>query len=355
MAPDAKTTVLLLSVFLLVVSAGCLGIFGDDGTESGTVRFVPEGADGVLRVNVTALHDQPTTESLFDGLAEREGSRYYDSYNDFLAGAENTTGLDPRGLEEMTAFVDVSDGSFAANDAYAGVVFRAGWDVDSMIDATPEGVTVEEREYNDEYLYVFTSNATRTTYMTRLSENVYAAGTEDAVRDASDVSRNGAEPLGGVLREELDERQDEKVAFAVSASQEAVAAVPGSELPPEALNGISAVSGSYRTDPENRTVGVSASLIPSEREDPENVRQTVDGFLSLAGMAAEDEETAEAIDSVNVTVEDSEVAVSYETPVEDAVHDFRVLNRRFGLTERLERSVAIDFDSYAVETGVDEP
>ena len=353
MAPDAKTTVLLLSVFLLMVSAGCLGIFGDDATESGTVRFVPEEADGVVRVNVTELQGEPTTENLFDGLAE--SGRYYESYDGFLAESENTTGLDPRGLEEMTAFVGVSDGSFTADDAYAGVLFRAEWNLNSMIDATPEGVTVEEREYNDESLYVFTSNATRTTYMTRLSENVYAVGTEDAVRDASDVSWNGAEPLGGKLREEIDERQDEKVAFAVSASQEAVAAVPGSELPPEALNGISAVSGSYRTDPENGTVGVSASLIPSEREDPENVRQTVDGFLSLAGMVAEDEETAEAIDSVNVTVEDSEVVVSYETPIEDAVRDFRVLNRRFGLTERLERSVAIDFGSYAVETGGDEP
>jgi hypothetical protein len=355
MAPDAKPIALLICVLLLVVSAGCLGIFGDDKADSGTVRFVPEGADGVLRVNVTALHDQPTTERFFDGLAEREGSRYYESYDAFLAEAENTTGLDPRGLEEMTAFVDVSDGSFTADDAYAGVVFRAEWNLNSIVDAVPEGVTVKEREYNDESLYVFTSNTTRTTYMTRLSENVYAVGTEDAVRDASDVSRNGAEPLGGVLREELDERKDENVAFAVSASQEAVTAVPGSELPPEVLNGISDVSGSYRTDPENGTVGVSASLIPSEGEDPENVRQTVDGFLSLAGMVAENDETTEAIDSVDVTVEDSEVAVSYETSVEDAVRDFRVLNRRFRLTERLERSIAIDFGSYAVETGGDKP
>ena len=348
MAPNGNQTV-LICLLLLAVSAGCVGIFGDGtDTDTDTTRFVPEGADAVLRLNATALHEEPTTEALFGALSEtREGRLYYESYDAFLDEAENRTDLDPRGLEEATAFVGVSDGSFTADGGYAAVVFRAGWDVDGMIDATPESVSVEQREYNDEQLYVFdASNETRSAYMIRLSENTYAVGTEDAVRDASDVSQNGEGALEGELREQLDQRRDEKVAFAASVSQEVVAAVPGSDLPPEALDGVSAVSGSYRTDAENGTVGVTVSLIPSEREDPENVRQTVDGFLSLAGMVAEDDETAEAIDSVDVAARDSEVVVSYNTPPEDAVRTLRVADRRFRLSERLERSIPVDTEPY---------
>jgi len=272
-----------------------------------TTRYVPADADGVVRVNATSVDADGETARFVESATGMGGT-------ELLRVFRNRTGLDPGGLREATVFVD-RNGS-----TEVGVIFRADWKPDTVRDEARR-FSLERSRHNLVPFYTVEPNISTPAsdvetrfYVTAVARNVYVAGTEGAVRAASDVSWADAPRLDEDLRDRLD---DAPVAFVVPGGS--------TSLP------VSEASGAYRTG--SGTVDLTLELRPSEDADVDQLRRTVGTYTDVA--RALDTVPSETLDAVDVSVTNSSVVVRYETSVEEAARRFRGLDRRYGWSDRL--------------------
>ncbi|MFP4188483.1 MAG: hypothetical protein ACLFR5_03635 [Halobacteriales archaeon] len=308
-----------------------------------TTRFVPGEAQTVVHVNATALAGDDTTDRLFGRVSGTD-----DGYEALLASIEDETGLDTDELHEATAFFGRDNGADPQSEVatgYAAVVFRT----DQKSDEIREGVrrfSVEESSYNGVPFYAVRLNDTSATegtrpfYATAAGRGVYVVGTEDAVRDASDVAWGNAEPLGDGSRDELGDASVSFVAPNVSV-----------------LTDVSTVSGEYRTR-ANRTV-VAVELHPDETSQVGEVRRTVNSYIGAAQILG-DERAAAVLGDVEVTETNSSVVVEHGGSVNRTAEAVRVLEARFGWGDRLRTrldalGMSFLFDSERGDDNVTEP
>ena len=305
MRRKAAVAALALALFAAAVisSTGYLNLFRE---VDDTTRFVPAGADAAVRVNTTAVAGDGTTDRLFDRVAGV-------GYDEVLASVENRTNLDPGGLREATVFF--GEGTTDPSSTYAGVVFHTDWNADDIRDI--DGFDVEKRSYNAVPLYAVRSDATeaRQFYLTPVARGVYVAGTEEAVRDASDAAFWNGDTFE---RRASDELTDAPVSF-----------VAPNASPVEA---VSVVSGTYR--PRTGGTSVAVELRPSEDATVPDVRREVETYLRVGKTLASDR-LADVLSRVELSETDKAVVVSHDASVERTAGAFRTLDRRFGWSDRL--------------------
>lgn len=316
-----KAAIAVVVIFCLATAGVLVANYADLFRDvEDTTRYVPADADAVVRVNATDMHDDGETARFVESAT---GAKYADLPRVF----RNRTGLNPGGLREATVFVN-RNGS-----TEVGVIFRADWKPDTMRESARE-FSLDRSRHNlvpfytvDPNISVPNPDVDARFYVTAVARNVYVAGTEDAVRAASDVSWGGAPRLNDSLRDRLD---DAPITF--------VAPGGSTSLP------VSDVSGAYRTG--SGRIDLTFELRPSQNADVNQLRRTVGTYIEVARTL--NAVPSGMLDEVDVSVTKSSVIVRYETSVEDAARRFRGLDRRYGWTDRL----GAYFDTVGVDVSI---
>lgn len=294
-----------------VVSANYLGLVV---APQDTTRFVPADAGTAVRVNTTALGDDPNVDRLLE-------TALGTGYDGLLGSVEDRTGIGTDSLLEATFFVGTSRTDSTDEGSYAGVVFRTE---PGVVDVRGlETFDVERSSYNLVPFYTVRSNATedaRPFYATTVGRGVYVVGTERAVRDASDVAWRSAEALDPPLRDELTSAP---VTFVAT------------DAP---LADTSTVSGSYRPDPRPNGTSLRLELRPSVGADVGDVRRTVGVYVTAARLT-NDARLNEVLDSTEVYETSSSVVTEYTGSTDGTASAFRVFDARFGWTDALKNSL----------------
>ncbi len=325
-----KKTLLVLLV-AAAVTTGC--IHGDDGAAGQTVDFVPDGVDAVVQFDMGVFED-PTTEDLGNALIdmerEQQGEMYDgpESYEEIWQEIEDETELDPRGLQEATAFGGIPDDPMVEADDEWGVVVSTTWSEEQVIEEIEDEASVEEGTYNGHPFLTVTPDAEfeDVYYVAVLGDGLYVLGDEASVQDSVDVAAGDAEPLSGELREEIDRIAEGYVNFAFQVPDDAVpeGEEPAMEFDMGAFDEVGVVSGSYYT--EGDSLGTSFNLRTGDDASAEELEEGIDGLLAFAGTMAQEEEFDEALDAIQVTRDGSTVEIRYETTVDDLVETLEALD-----------------------------
>lgn len=314
-----RTVLAITLTAMLLVSAGCSGLFGGDSASSEGARLdsVPSQSDAVVYVDVDGLLDSEAHETLGNTVLD-EIANVSDSYDgpsdvqDALNESENSSGVDITTFDDVTVF-----SSSEESGEYSGAIVETSLSESEFVSAQ-----AENQEYNfteDEYNgYTFYSPTEEpefgdATYIGILEDGVYVTGTEAAVKDAIDTEAGDNDAISGEIRDAYTETAEGFIRWASDVPQNQVPTNQSNESVPvntEVYSAVEIVSGSHSAEPES--VSVSVNMMTDSESAAEDVKDATDGAVSLASAYVEDEVAQENLRQINVSREGTTVNVNYE-------------------------------------------
>lgn len=252
------------------------GLSGCQGTTSaapdgGPTRIdtVPEGVTAAAHVDVTGLlNDQQLRDSLDsfarDAAADSGGVT---NVSETLDVAVERTGLDPREVSELVAFVDASAGS------YVGLCLWTDWADSTVTDQL--GPDSEERTYEDVTVYDTGDGSVAV-----LGDGQFVAGTAAAVEDALDVRSGEGSTVDGEVRTAYTAARSGYVRFGFDVPSGLIAAGVNSEDVAETVGNLSYGYGSLYSSGEG--TGLTLSFETTDADAAGTVQEQFDVWLARA-------------------------------------------------------------------------
>jgi hypothetical protein len=315
--------------------AGCSAnnpIGGDSGGSSSTeaLNVVPADATSVNYVDVAGMIEDGNVELLMNtalDIAEDEQPSYDGpgDKEDVLDEIEDSSGLDPRELDEAMAFTEAPDASAITGDEefdpYTATWFTAEWDEDDVVDAVEDGGTELGEPDDDEApkIYPPEDEEFGQTYMGVIEDGEYVFGTENAVEDAIDVSTGDEDSAGDELTNAYGSVQ--------SGLMKQATTVPDQSIPTDSIDEevnfdpvvLTEINGSalsiYSSDEQ---VGMEMSVSTESEDAAKDMRDIVAGMIAASQQAVGDDDLRQEVESIQDSIETdgSTVSMSYENSAE---------------------------------------
>jgi hypothetical protein len=327
-----RLAALAIGLSALLVTAGCAGSLGgigasDDGNGP-HVDSVPASAEYVAYVDAAGMASDESLRSIANTALDARGEVDDDAPADVGAlfeQAENDSGLDPTGVEAVTAFGTTPENPMEA-DGTSAMVLSTAYDETEVVEAMEQkGAELTEETYGDTTVYAydgneaFESDEAAEGALAVLGDGTFAAGDRSAVEDVVDVRAGDADALDGDLKSAFEDTDDGYVRFATATSNEELPSrnvAAGRQMNVSALQTTEYVTGSFATDDGNLTTTVN--LVTSSESDAERTYEFVDGALSVySSLAGMDGEVQDVLDAVSVEQHDETVIVEYTDSVDD--------------------------------------
>lgn len=280
----SKRAVGVLALALMMVTAGCAGVLGNDDKEKPPLEEIPEGVDGVVHMKSGILED-PTTEELMNGVIDMAANNTAgqedapDSWDEVLQEVDNESELDPEKFHSATMFVRTANVTEAEDaldpeNQYAGVIVQSDYTWSELRQTTENQTETEfeEQSYSGVTVYVAQSDLDRGMWVADMGNGKFVFGPEQAVKDVIDTSEGDSEAFSGQLREAYDSTTDGYItaAFTVSdAQQDAIGDAAAEEagfgamLVPDAQ----VVTMSYHTEDDQMTLETRLSMGSTEEAE----------------------------------------------------------------------------------------
>lgn len=316
-----RRTFAALLVAALVVGAGCSGAVpglgggggGDDAPAAADV--VPAQADFVASVDVTGLMTDQTLNELANSTLDEESEEVEDT-GDARESFQEETGLDPAKLHRAVVFMQTDEEA-----EYAGVVLETDWATEDVVAAIENDseTEVEETTYGEKTVYrPAEDSGSEDGWLAVLDDGRYAAGSEDAVKDAIDVANGDADSLDGDLREAFENTsEDSYLRFASTVPQDEVPAdeMGGGQFDTSSFNQVEIVAGEHAVEDGN--VSVTLNMEVASTSDAEDIMNTLDGALRLYTANLGDETMRAVLEDISVSQDGTTVTVHAESPSEE--------------------------------------
>lgn len=290
---------LAAGVAIVLSTAGCTDVFGDDASGDGPLADdAPEESAVLAHVEPDALDDEDleTLERVEQVHVER------------LRSLEDELGRDPLAADELVLFADAPDDEGGAPD----VILEADWQA-SAVAADLEAVTdlaYERREFEgDDALFEPAESTADAPHLGILDEDRFVYGSESGVRAALSVRHGDREPVGGRLRDAYDDAHGGQLTvastFAGSPVPASVADLAGLDI--DVFERVEAVGRRYET--VDAGLSVEVALHAESEHDAEDLERVVRG--GLATLADLDESFDEAREDVALERTGSVVELTY--------------------------------------------
>ena len=320
----------------LTASAGCTeqldGLTGGGGVGTDSA---PASSQGVFTADVQGLLGDENTARLanayLDVVSQNE---YYDgpeSYEAVLDEAEAQATLPPSELESVLGFGEFGSLGFGG-EAYAGVVFEAGWSESEVVDALEEnGSTYTEGEYSGTTTYTNDSEYTDAT-LGILGDGRYVLGTTDAVEDAIDVVGGDGDSIGSALSGAYDATRDGYVRYGTELPDDSIPrAIPAGDerVELDAYQRVTHSGGALYSNGD--TVGIEVVFVAVDEQAAEAVVEQTEALVTVAkSLESTTEEVEAALDRLTVSQDGANVSITYETTVDELETRIEALGEQYG-------------------------
>lgn len=319
-----KHTSTVVAVVGMLLLAGCSG-FMPGGQSSGSageplhVDAVPNEASSVMYFNSSIVYDD-TTESIMNNVLEKlpNESDTPSSYQEILTEAKNESNVSFEKFNDATIYTKAEtmnevQSSGADGETYFGVIVSSEWSEDEfttvMNENTKDDNSLQESSYNGQTLYVSSANESdEKLYIGVRDDGRFVLGTEQAVKDALDVSAGDSDPISGTVRSQLLENKNAFVSFA-SKMPETNDTVAGGQ----AFNQAEYISGAYYA--EDDTIGLEVLMDFPSADNASIVADQARGVLATGESQVENETIRNHISKVSIDVSEQMVSVEYESSV----------------------------------------
>lgn len=312
----------------MVSVAGCNSLGLGSGGETAAVDQVPAGVDTVVRVDM-AITSDTTTKALLNAGAESvpTGPGQASNVSQATSEFENETGLDPEKADELVTYQKRSESSSLTSAQYAGVIVHGDWETDAVVSAvTDESSTeYEETTYNGQTVYepVEQPEFGSADWVGILGDGQFVFGTEDAVKDAIDVTTDNGDAFSGDLRSAFDETRDGLITFAASVPQEEIPEQSNGPVDISTYQDVKIVTGVYYTT--SNSAGVQFQMHTGSESGATDVSEVTDGAVSFASGTVENETVKNALRSIEIENEGTTVTVTFEDSVDSVEEILRYL------------------------------
>lgn len=315
---ESRTAVVVLCLVVVVLTAGCAGLGGDDtsskstDTTSAAIDSVPSNVDVVVQVDVQANDEAGAAlaEELNNAtVAGDDGSAHAERWQGLLT-TENASA--PEAIERVTGFARLPERPRPGNgtDAYLGLIVDADASWEEIV-RQGDGVETEERTHEGVPVSVLDADGEQT-WIAEFENGTFAVGTEAAVTDVIDTRAGDAEPFGGDLRAAFENADTGGVKLAVavpetladSAADENESAGIAANLDLPELEAVTVVLDSE---------GTNLSLATQVTTDSEAGAEDLASLAALAtnvGAGVDDERTAEFLTDLEVAQDGRHVSLS---------------------------------------------
>ena len=316
-----KTGATLASVGIVGSLSGCSGLLSGDETvedsaasASGRAADIPARANFAMSLSLDALlNDQAIRGAINDGLTTQspDSSMMPASVTGALDVIEQESGVDPRKLNEVVVFGESQSGD---KTGYGGWLTYTDWTqrrLQTLLeDASGEFST---ETYSGVTVYVSERAGGDTERLAVLSDGTVALGRGEAVHDVIDVRNGDSDPISGEVLAAWEAASGEYARFALDIAPEDLPSGQAQAAEPTVEN-IDYAYGSVYADGDKR--GVSFSMETPSEQAASEVATFVEGQIALAQERADDTQTADFLEQVNVATSGTTVSLSNEVDVD---------------------------------------
>jgi len=311
----------LASVAALGSTAGCLDSVPFVGGSSGAVNAVPDSSDALMYANVDTIREDEGVKTLTNTYLEQRasygGGDELEDYEDVLELIEDEYDIDPAQVHEVTAFTEYGDQ--LASD-YGGAIVKAELSAEEFKDAIEEWDNINFEESERSGSVVYEPEEEGGPWVGTLGSNQVVIGTEDAVKDAMDVSNGDDDALGGDLKSAYDNARDAPVKFAADVPDpEDYSSLPeedegGDSIDFGPIADVETLSGAVYKNGDARGLEVTLNATDNDAaEDVEemlnDVKDEIEG--SVSGTAED------ILDDISIERNGSSVTVSVEKTISE--------------------------------------
>lgn len=228
-----------LLLALVVLTAGCSGVGGDDSaTATDPLDSVPANVDVVTQMDVqvdnettAAIADELNATAFVGGETDGDGAPWTGMV------AANGSGLGPNDVDRITAFARLPGSAnetamassntsvLGGGELYAGAIVETDASWEQIVQATDGKLDeADERSVGDSTVYVVDGHDAEI-WIGDLGGDTFAVGTEAAVRDVIETRAGEADPFSGELRTAFETADEGAMKVAVDLPDGAVQSV----------------------------------------------------------------------------------------------------------------------------------
>ncbi|QCC49775.1 hypothetical protein [Halapricum salinum] len=299
--------------------AGCGSDGGGNGNGNGNGNApgsgqIPAAAQAMVQVDAQGMLNDDNIRSVVNTFLEEAaaqgGYTGPQTMEEVLSRAESESELSPQGFNSMTMFMKVEGQNAVEN--YLGMLFETDWTAQEMIDAAGGlGADVTEGTYQGVTTYTTTDATGETTMAADLGDGMFALGTENAARDAIDVSTGNGDAVSGNLANYFDQTSGGYMRF--------TSMIPEDQIPDDSgqmdvgFQQIRYVSGSFYSQGSN--LGVDLNLHTTGSEAASELSTNLDAALNFLSSGYDDPTAQEIIDQIEFSTSGPTVTITYAESV----------------------------------------
>lgn len=310
-----------LLVAVLALTAGCVGILSDDGSESqAQMEKVPDSAEMVMHVDAGMLNDQDVRD-----LVAQTDPEGVDSMDEAFTAFENETGLDPEAADGATMFMpSVSASTSMSGQEEMGILLDSSWDAETLVESieTEEDITLERTDYQGESVLWVPADDTQTsspTYVAEHDDGQLMIGTAAAVKASLDVTYGDAASLSGSMLDAFEDAPNGHVRFAMTTESDAFEQGAGmggmaGGSSSAFLEDMTAIAGSFYTD--DGTAGFEANVHFSDADTAGNAEGAASLALEEAAANAPAEQQ-QLFENLSISADGNALIVSFESAIDE--------------------------------------
>lgn len=312
-----RTGAALAGAGSLSALAGCQGILSeradetpseeDDGTAEGPLGYVPEGSKFVATVDLDGLRTDDAVRSAVGELL-RTMPETPESLPATLDLVQRSSGLDPRAASRLVAYGSVNR---------YGTVVQADWSTDDVV-AAATGAAGSQRTYDGRPIYLPSAEGSGVV-VAPLDDRWYALGGLGAVRDAIDVQRGEADPIGGTVHAQYEATRDGHIRLGATVPRAAQLFGTGENA---ALSTVTAVRGSI-TGGESSQLHVEAKTAAETESVATTVRTRIDDLgadVATNPQVDANRTLGAVVDATTVRTDGDAVVVSNDRGIDTLVY-----------------------------------
>ncbi len=328
-----RVIILLLMVLLLVVSplVGCSNSSDEVTNHIDLIGLVPQKANVVGKIDLKSIMEDKDLTDLYDE-AEKDSDQPQ-TFKDALAQLKDEYDIDLKSFHEGVVFMDVSESSDEVE--YFGFIIQGTFDKDDLIAAIQSGTETEltKINYKDYDLYYDEAEDMELAFLT---DNVFAIGTMQTVKDVIDVKQGDAEALSGDMLDTYNKLGDGLIKVAMAMPRNMMDRELGeseSQFPGDlsAFDDIESIGMVLSKD--NELVALNTKLCCADIDSANIIEDSISILISYMGLIIamsdkpeENQALSSLLDKIDVAKSGSCVDVGLEialSDIEGLVKDFK--------------------------------
>ncbi|MFW6017864.1 MAG: hypothetical protein ACOCPX_03510 [Halapricum sp.] len=294
-----------------------------NGEPSVSIRpseIVPARAGAVVSMDVQAMLNDDDLRDMGDTVLQQlrtidDSGDLPEDVDSAIEMAQQEADLDPTGFQQGLLFMELEQSD--VDEEYVGIAMQTDWTESELVDSIEsEGdESLQQSEYGG--FPIYTSEDDEEGGLAVLSDGQYVLGTVEVLEGVIDVVNGDADPIAGELATLYDDTTAGHVAFATAVPEGALDEedFQEDEVSLDNVDEIEYMSGSvYKTD---TTYGLEMNMWTADAQTSEDLRDELDNVLSALTLSDEvDDDLADRINDIEVTVSGQTVTMSYEEDIE---------------------------------------